>query len=699
MGLLHSPKAFNAIHGTSYEPQDIREWDKELDVDIVCHGSPCQDFSSAGQGNGGDEGSGTRSSLMYETVRIVRKLNPKYVCWENVKNLLSKKHKHNFDNYIKILDEMGYNSYYKVLNAKDYGVPQNRERVFTVSIRKDLDDGTFEFPVSIPLKKRLKDILEKNVAEKYYLSPERLSKIKLWENRQIENGRGFRFETKTENDVARTVTANNDRPSSTTYIAEKPIRLGGMYDKDGERHQAGGIYDSQGVSPTLDTCSGGNRMPIVKEDTERVIEHNKNPKHQQDLVQDSEGLCRTIPAGTHGSTPHLLKTVVDVQPIKRRRSEYGKEVRKAYESGEIPADEKMRENFIGDDGVMPTLTCSKREQKIAEIKEPKLEFIGGYGDTDRIGDGKTLSRNYPQGNRVYSTDGIATTQTSDGGGLGGKTGLYLEEDPFVVASRGRDIKKLETANQEAKLQQRFEKNKDGCSFTITSFQKDNYVAEPMVDNPLKGKTEYGWHFEQQVYGEDGITRTVKAGGGSGNIPKVVEPNGFVENAYKEFVDKNGYIPDEFNAYNQSDLDGVAPTQSTQCGSTTSSATVLVKDKLPGAYGRNFGSKGKEQDIDGVAQTLCASMGGGGGNVPLVTPAYRIRKLTAKECWRLMNRDDCEYDKAEKAGISQTQLYKIAGNSIVAACPTAIFSQLFGEKKWNKMTIDERTKMVEPKINA
>lgn len=114
-------KSFNAIHNTDFETQDIREWDKNFqNIDLITHGSPCQDFSIAGKQNGGDEGSGTRSSLMYETIRIVEKIKPKYILWENVKNILSKKHKHNFDNYIEKMSELGYNSYYQVLNSKDY---------------------------------------------------------------------------------------------------------------------------------------------------------------------------------------------------------------------------------------------------------------------------------------------------------------------------------------------------------------------------------------------------------------------------------------------------------------------------------------------------------------------------------------------------------------------------------------------------
>lgn len=107
---------------------------------------------------------------MYETLRIVKKLKPKYVMWENVKNLLSPRHVHNFKRYIDTMYKNGYNSYYQVLNAKDFGIPQNRPRIFVVSIRKDIDDGLFVFPRPLQLKLKVQDLLESNVDTKYYLS-------------------------------------------------------------------------------------------------------------------------------------------------------------------------------------------------------------------------------------------------------------------------------------------------------------------------------------------------------------------------------------------------------------------------------------------------------------------------------------------------------------------------------------------------
>ena len=253
----YAVKSYNAIHGTNFEPQDIKTWDKDIEVDLIMHGSPCQDFSLAGKQAGGDKDSGTRSSLMYETIRIVEKLKPKYVVWENVKNLLSKKHFHNFNAYLETMEELDYKSYYQVLNAKDYGIPQNRERVFTVSIRKDIDTG-FVFPPKQELKLKLKDMLEDEVDEKYYLSEEMVDKIRYSKFAQEKS----RIQ---EKDYSDTLLARD-------YKDPKCIQVGQMYGTEKEPNpQAGRIYDSEGISPTMDSCSGGNRMPkiMIKNNTEK----------------------------------------------------------------------------------------------------------------------------------------------------------------------------------------------------------------------------------------------------------------------------------------------------------------------------------------------------------------------------------------------------------------------------------------------
>ena len=213
----YAVKSFNAMHDTNFEPQDITIWDKDIEVDLIMHGSPCQDFSLAGKQAGGDEKSGTRSSLMYETIRIVDKLKPKYVIWENVKNVISKKHKHNYDNYCNKMSELGYVSYGQVLNSKDYGIPQNRERVFTISIRKDLGQA-FEFPQKQELKLKLKDMLEDTVDEKYYLSEKMIKNISALGTKTFKNN-----DSKINLDIARPLTSTMSkmhRAGADNYISD-----------------------------------------------------------------------------------------------------------------------------------------------------------------------------------------------------------------------------------------------------------------------------------------------------------------------------------------------------------------------------------------------------------------------------------------------------------------------------------------------
>lgn len=170
-------RSYNAINGTNFKPQDICTYDKDIKADLIMHGSPCQDFSVAGYLAGGDEGSGTRSSLMWETVRIVGNIKPKYVIWENVKNATGKKNRHNFEKYLDKLESIGYQNYWQILNAKDYGVAQNRERVFVVSIRNDVAEKPFEFPQPMELKYVLADYLDAEVDAKYYINNEMADKL------------------------------------------------------------------------------------------------------------------------------------------------------------------------------------------------------------------------------------------------------------------------------------------------------------------------------------------------------------------------------------------------------------------------------------------------------------------------------------------------------------------------------------------
>lgn len=144
-------------------------------VDLLTYSSPCQDFSIAGRQDGAEEGSGTRSSLLWECERAIAALRPKYLLFENVASVVSRKFKPLFDNWCKRLERYGYKNYWKILNAREYGVPQQRLRIYMVSIRGEHEP--FKFPKPVPLEKTFKDIIEGHVHERYFLSPAAIHSI------------------------------------------------------------------------------------------------------------------------------------------------------------------------------------------------------------------------------------------------------------------------------------------------------------------------------------------------------------------------------------------------------------------------------------------------------------------------------------------------------------------------------------------
>ncbi len=161
-------KQYNAMYGENYEPKNVLDWQPpQEEIDLLVHGSPCQDFSVAGKG---DVENGGRSILYQRTLSIVGECKPKVVIWENVKGLLSKKHRHHYDEYLTYMELSGYNNYYKILVATDFGIPQKRERVFTVSIRRDVDKGTFNWDnLETKPMQPLKEFLEDEVDISYFL--------------------------------------------------------------------------------------------------------------------------------------------------------------------------------------------------------------------------------------------------------------------------------------------------------------------------------------------------------------------------------------------------------------------------------------------------------------------------------------------------------------------------------------------------
>lgn len=228
-------QSYEAIFGETKNYGDICIVERLDYADLWTYSFPCQDISVAGKQQGINEN--TRSGLLYQVQRLLEvakreKTLPKYLLLENVKNLVGKQFKEQFFEWIYYLNELGYDTYWQVLNAKNYGIPQNRERVFAISIRKDLNQ-TFEFPQTEELKIRLKDVLEDEVDEKFYISQDKVQNL-------IGNFEKIDTEAKIQ---------QVGNYMDTTSFGGNP--------------QCGRVYNSEGISPTLNTMQGGDRQPKI----------------------------------------------------------------------------------------------------------------------------------------------------------------------------------------------------------------------------------------------------------------------------------------------------------------------------------------------------------------------------------------------------------------------------------------------------
>jgi DNA (cytosine-5)-methyltransferase 1 len=325
----YATSSYCAIHNENESKNlgDITKVDetKLEPFNMICGGSPCQDFSVAGKQKGsvwtckdcGHEynpltvhwserdkcpccGSNniekTRSSLLVEYLRVIRANKPNFGMYENVKNIVGKQFKDTFKMFTDELDEYGYNVYWKVLNAKDYGIPQNRERVYLIFIKKELDNGKFTYPEPFDNGMRLKDILEENVDEKFYISNDKVQRFLtnlnnkdalLYDACQIKReGKSREY-----NDFCPTLTARDYKDPR--LVNDNVVKQVGNISKcegNWKNPQVGRIYSTNGCSPTLNTCGGGSHEPKI------IQLGNVNPsgKGMNGNVFDENGLAPTL---------------------------------------------------------------------------------------------------------------------------------------------------------------------------------------------------------------------------------------------------------------------------------------------------------------------------------------------------------------------------------------------------------------------
>lgn len=602
-------QSYEAMHGTANNLGDIRKIEELPDADLWTYSFPCQDISVAGKGAGIKEG--TRSGLLFEVERLLRVASekgtlPKYLLLENVKNLVSKKFKADFDKWLDFLAELGYTNYWKVLNAKDYGIPQNRERVFCVSIRGE--HKPFVFPKPKELTIRLRDMIDETVDERFYLKESTIRSIL----RSTFNSR--RDSIRPGDGLANTLLARDWRGPQCVQVGEV---VGGKWDKMHDISKR--VYEPDGIAPTVHCQQGGNtELKIAEDFVLGGLQKHQTPR--------TDGISPTLTEAMGkggGQTPIIIDTA------------------------------EPKERFY--------------KQAFETLKENECEV----GDTiDAF-------------NKKVNKSGVCPTLTTRPEGF--KTAIL----PVVGAMRGRNPEDPSDRTAGVPTEQRLEINEKGLCNALTTVQKDNLVIE-------EDKQDY------------------------------------VSRRYNEFIEEKGYVPEMFVAYNKTEIKDVAPTLTGQCSSPSGSSAVLklevedVKVLAPNNWGHKAGDgtitrertekeivpalqasagqtqqsylkvkvankKGYEEATPGdyvnitypgsktkrgrVGKGVAHTLTCGDGNA-VITENVRIRKLTPRECLRLMGWKDEQIDKIVAAKISGTQQYRQAGNGIVVQVLESIFKALF-----------------------
>lgn len=382
----------------SHNLGDMMQIDALPDCDFLTYSCPCTDLSIAGHQEGlkwtcqdcghtydpaaysveerylcpvcgSKHVKSTRSGLLYEVERLLvtAKQNgslPKYLLMENVDALVSKKYIDSFNNWLERLENLGYHSYYQVINAKNAGVPQNRKRIFVFSILKEIDTGKFTFPVPFDNGIRLKDVLENTVEEKYYLSDEKVASflgnlIKTEDEDTVSIKQatkdgyikcdlpGVADLSYPESTTRRGRVQENGTVSPTLTAAQTGIcklektnevlQVGNIAEgKSGwENPQTGRIYSTEGCSPTLNTCNGGGHEPKI------LIGCDKSHNSPQIIERAN---CITAKED-RGISNHRTEGTAVIEKI-----------------GNInPSGKGINGNVFGENGLAPTLTTNKGE--------------------------------------------------------------------------------------------------------------------------------------------------------------------------------------------------------------------------------------------------------------------------------------------------------------------------------------------------
>ena len=452
----YAAASYCAIHNVdvSLNLGDITKVDEARleSFNMICGGSPCQDFSVAGKQKGSvwtcvdchheynpltvhwterDKCprcksiniEKTRSSLLVEYLRMIQANRPNFGVYENVKNIVGKQFKDTFKMFTDELNEYGYAVYWKVLNAKNYGIPQNRERVYVIFIKKELDNGKFKFPEPFDNGVRLKDVLEDEVDEKFYISDDKVQKFLknfssnldtvTTRNSNIANCIRSSYYKNGSRNIVQNIETGGGYEGIVEHKETKDVNLphfiGNVNRADFGTGYAGGVWDANNISPTLTTMQGGGRQPHII----TSLVSNKGEKFEKETEIANTLLARDY----KGFGNQAMNAVIKIPQATK----------KGYIECEIGG--------------------------VADLSYPESKTRRG-----RVQDGGNISHT------------ITATETG-----------VCRIEKCIVASRGRNPQNPSDRTTGSPTEQRLEFNTQGTTNTLTSVQKDNYVFEPTIE--------------------------------------------------------------------------------------------------------------------------------------------------------------------------------------------------------------------------
>lgn len=728
---------------------DISKIEQAPTADCWFYSSPCQCFSVAGKQDGidatcnacgqkynpmlldvehryicpncgSDDIKGTRSGLLLEVERLLIKAietntAPKYLCLENVKNLVGKQFKPDFDAWVKRLEYLGYNTRWAILNSKECGIPQNRERVFAFSIKKDIDTGKFTFPLPFDTGIRLKDILEKNVEEKYYINTERASNLiqQLVDKGQLKGQReccDMSDNSPNIKDTANTIVQRYDKGISArraegTAVAEpQPIlvknqgteyvkdldesvtlkardwkgwdnygstaivesetldsskRLGGLWDGE-TTHQAGSVWDSNGMSPTLDTAQGGGRQPHIVEETNTInqlgnyVNQPGRDNPQRGRVYDQEYIAPTLNCMEGGNLQPCI-----VENNNEPKERFFKQALETFNNNDCEEGDTIDafNRRVNKSGYCPTLTTRPEGFKTAILPVVKE-------------------------NTANTNQNKYITQTQEKP----KSTWKDINSHYKISSKGvvvDVINKCQVEEIDGKVELEVKGNM--AKFPVDALIKKYFVDEVDTTKPIcvGNTTPSGKSQCNAVYSTEGVSQTLCAG-----------THGYATGSILEETNKinivGNYMPSNHDASRVVATDGVAPCVKENHGTVTgileeqmevigikqATKKGYIECELPRCADLSYPSsttrRGRVQDNGQTSPTITATETG----VHYIESVYRIRKLTVRECFKLMGFEFEDWDKCVAVGISNSAGYKAAGNSIVTNCISLLFEHLY-----------------------